>query len=280
MPLRKGQTLEIEYSSGAETLIKWSASDGAETWFDAEFSLNKSLIIKKTSNDKIAIKLLDLLNAARNLNPAFLVVPGTYSAKNQLDFNRDWGWGSSSTLISNVAWWAEIDPFELNSLISEGSGYDIACARSETPLFYRLTIGNPEIESIRFNPGFSDHLVFIYLGSKQDTPVEINRFIPDQAHLNTQIKEVSAISEQMAASVSLEHFNNLIDRHESIMGNILKRQPVKELLFPDFDGSVKSLGAWGGDFIMASSANDYMKTKRYFDERGYTVAFSWNEIIR
>ena len=56
----------------------------------------------------------------------------------ELTFDKDWGLGSSSTLISNLSQLARIDPYELNNRVFNGSGYDIACAKSESPLLYRL----------------------------------------------------------------------------------------------------------------------------------------------
>ena len=279
LPLRKGQTMEVDFTPGPATSIYWAASDPTGVWFEAEVSLKKKLTVESSGDLKTAQNLINLLSAARSLNPGFLSVAGIYSVNNKLDFNREWGWGSSSTLISNVAMWAEVDPFELNRMISLGSGYDIACARSEHALLYRLREHIPEMEETVFHPDFHEHIAFIYLGKKQSTSDEINRFNPDAEFLSSRIAEISRISEQMAVSATLEQFNNLVDRHESIIGKLLNHLPIKEQLFPDFEGSVKSLGAWGGDFIMASSVNDYLKTIRYFNKKGYYVAFSWNEII-
>ena len=187
---------------------------------------------------------------------------------------------SSSTLISNVAWWAGIDPFGLNRLVSDGSGYDIACARSGSPLFYKLSASVYETEKIRFLPAFHEHLAFIYLGRKQDTFSEIKRFVPDLKSLAPQIDTISEISSRIAETGSLGTFNNLIDQHEDIISGLINREMVKDLLFPDFNGSIKSLGAWGGDFILASSPGNYLATISYFKEKGYPVAFAWKEIIR
>jgi hypothetical protein len=55
---------------------------------------------------------------------------------------------------------------------------------------------------------------------------------------------------------------------------------VKEEQFPGFLGSIKSLGSWGGDFILASSPEKYENTVQYFKDRDYPVSFSWKDIIR
>jgi hypothetical protein len=50
---------------------------------------------------------------------------------------------------------------------------------------------------------------------------------------------------------------------------------VKEVLFSDFPGSIKSLGAWGGDFILVTKAGD---TVKYFERMGYTTIIPWKEM--
>ena len=36
------------------------------------------------------------------------------------------------------------------------------------------------------------------------------------------------------------------------MSKLTSKEKIKDKLFNDFDGEIKSLGAWGGDFILAS----------------------------
>ncbi len=280
LPLLKGQTMEVEFTPGTSLKIYWTASDLSGLWFEAELALDPQLTCISTTDPAIARRLVFLLNAARSLNPEFLNTAGSFSITNQLGFDRNWGWGSSSTLISNVAWWASVDPYELNRLVSDGSGYDIACARSGSPLIYTLKNGSHTADIISFHPQFQEHLAFIYLGKKQDTTVEINLFQPESDVLKNAIDEISEITMQLTGTHKLSLFNCLINKHELIISNILNRVPVKEQLFPDFEGSVKSLGAWGGDFVLASSTGSYQSTIQYFREKGYQTAFSWKEIIR
>lgn len=280
LPLRKGQAMEIEFTPGQSTKIEWLASDPNGLWFEAELAFEPHLACVTASDPVIAQKLIHLLNAAQSLNPDFLSAPGSYSVNNQMSFNRKWGWGSSSTLISNLAWWAGIDPFELNRLVSDGSGYDIACARSDLPVFYKLQNGVAKTEEIPFHPVFHERIAFIYLGNKQDTSLEISRFVPDPQFLIPAVEEISEITSQIAKTNNLSLFNSLVDKHESILSKVLNHATVKEMHFPDFGGSIKSLGAWGGDFILASSSENYDTTIQYFNERGYPIAFPWKELIR
>lgn len=280
LPLGKEQIMEIGYDPGLKTTIDWLASDPEGSWFKARLAFDPLLTVLDTDNHEVAGKLVELLNAAKSLNPDFLTAPGNYYVNNHLTFNRNWGWGSSSTLISNLARWAGADPFALNRLVFGGSGYDIACARSDSPLLYRLASGKPEIREIPFHPSFHEHIAFIHLGVKQDTPMEIKGFNPDPALVLPAVAEISAITSEIAATTLLTRFNSLIERHESIIGHLLNRPAIQSSLFADFNGSIKSLGAWGGDFIMASSPDTFESTVRYFRARGFPVSFSWKEIIR
>ena len=47
-------------------------------------------------------------------------------------------------------------------------------------------------------------------------------------------------------------------------------------MFPDFDGVIKSLGAWGGDFVMVISNEN---PTDYFMEKGYETVIPYEEMI-
>jgi hypothetical protein len=67
-----------------------------------------------------------------------------------------------------------------------------------------------------------------------------------------------------------------MEYHEILMSEVLETTTIKEQLFPDFKGVIKSLGAWGGDFIMVLSKDD---PKQYFTEKGYAVVLKYDEIV-
>lgn len=149
LPLKQGQSLSLK-SNNKKGLLIWNAllSDG--NWFQATFDTKKLNIIE-TSNRQLAEKLSQILLACRQLSTTFLKEETGFSVETKLDFNPEYGFGSSSTLISNIALWADVSPFELLRLTFGGSGYDIACARIHSPLFYQLTDTGPKIEEVTFN---------------------------------------------------------------------------------------------------------------------------------
>ncbi len=78
------------------------------------------------------------------------------------------------------------------------------------------------------------------------------------------------------SSAEGKEFAKLMEQHEIIMSDVLETKTVKEKLFPDFKGVVKSLGAWGGDFVMVISKEN---PTNYFINKGYPTVFSYEEMV-
>ena len=93
------------------------------------------------------------------------------------------------------------------------------------------------------------------------------------------IKEISSITNQLLNSNDGKDFCSLIREHENILAKLLDRPKVKDQSFSDFDGEIKSLGAWGGDFILAYSENGKKNVQEYFKNKGLDYCFSYEEII-
>ena len=64
------------------------------------------------------------------------------------------------------------------------------------------------------------------------------------------ISEISEITKNILNCDDYKMFNELISSHEQIISKLISKQTIKKELFNDFQGEIKSLGAWGGDFIM------------------------------
>ena len=87
---------------------------------------------------------------------------------------------------------------------------------------------------------------------------------------------ISEISQKIVKAKNLGGFIELIDEHENIISNMIELPTVKQQLFSDYFGAIKSLGAWGGDFILATGDEN---TPEYFKERGYTTILSYSEMV-
>ena len=178
-------------------------------------------------------------------------------------------------LISNLSQFAEIDPYELNNRIFNGSGYDIACAKSKSPLLYRLSKNERDIEKVSFKPIFHEKIYFVYLNTKQNSLTEIRKY-KNLNPSNRLISEVSDITKKLLKSSNLKNFNYLIHSHEKVISKLISKQPIKQELFKDFRGEIKSLGAWGGDFIMASCDED---PSSYFKNKGFNTILKYSDLL-
>jgi mevalonate kinase len=280
VPLKKGQSIEItETENDGHPHLLWYAFGPGKLWFKTSFEL-PSLDIIGTDDRKRSIKLQLILLTLKQLNPTVFDGKYSYSIKTHLEFEPEWGFGSSSTLIANLAHWAKVDPYTLLNLSIGGSGYDIACALSEKPLFYQLKSLRPTVQSVRFMPLFHEKLFLVYQGNKQDSGNEMLRFnqLTKDVDLNAAIQEASEITEELALTHSFTSFCNLMDNHEALISALLQHPPLKTS-FPDFDGHIKSLGAWGGDFFLAMSNQSYDEIVNYFASKGLHTIFKYNELI-
>ena len=276
LPLKFSQILTVATSEG-KSIIDWESMIHDKIWFSAKLRLTDFQIIE-SNIPAISETLGNILMAARKLNPNFLREPQDLLVTSVMDFNPGWGIGSSSSLISNIAYWAACDPFELNRLIFNGSGYDIACTRSATPIIYEVTKDQSSCREANFHPLFHHQLYFVYLNRKQNSKDTIRRL--DLSMVKTeQIDTISQLTLGLEQAPDLDTFQLLMERHEEIVGEIINKDPVKSSDFNDFDGSLKSLGAWGGDFILAASSASEEYVRNYFTDKGLTTFFKYNEIV-
>ena len=286
LPTKYGQTLTIKELDSS--MISWTSLDEkGEIWFRTslplEFFRNSGVNIPNeaensllTSADKVAKMLLKILLEAKRLNPNFLNGKIGYEVHTKLSFPRDWGLGSSSTLINNIAQWAKVDPFALLSKTFNGSGYDIACAQHNQPIVYQIKNNGQFIKEIEFNPPFKDALFFVHLNRKQNSREGITRYKEQEFDKESLITKISKLTEECIRCTEITRFKELMNTHELLLADILNLTPVKEKLFPDFEGSLKSLGAWGGDFVLAIGDTN---TPEYFNNKGYKTVIPFAEMI-
>jgi len=277
LPVRYGQSLHVEVADGQPYLL-WESRVKGNEWFTAGYRLPE-LDIVSASDQEIAGRLQTLLRNASSLNPDMLGGSCEIKALADIGFDLNLGLGSSSTLISNIAWWFNVDPFQLFRTTFNGSGYDIACARSAQAVLYQVVDNNPVIRQVKFDPPFRDQLFFVHLGKKQDTLSGIRHYRSSVVESQKEIERISAISDYLWQTTDLYEFERLLIEHESIISRILGIEPVKESHFSDLPGSVKSLGAWGGDFILVTWSRSRQELEKYFHSKGLKTIYSFDELI-
>ena len=138
VPLVRGQILSVEETTD-RGVIEWHSLEYNKEWFF--LSMNTTVFdILDTTDKQVAERLRKMLVASRRLNPLFLSKDKGYKVVNDMDFKKEWEFGSSSTLIANLARWAGVNPFALHRKVSKGSGYDVIAALKEGPFFFPRTL--------------------------------------------------------------------------------------------------------------------------------------------
>lgn len=278
LPTRLGQRLEVFVEKiQADSVLNWTAYlDDNSVWFRAQISLNQLELIH-SSNWKLANQLIEIFRVIQKLNPSFFSQKNiSVNCTTRLEFPKNWGLGSSSTLLYLLAQLTEVNPYELSDLTFKSSGYDVACAQNNSPILYKLNSKQREVQSVPFRPNFADQLYFVYLNKKQDTQKSVPNQYGKLAKSQTLIENISSITEQLLHSRSLSEFERLIDQHEMILSNHMQIPRVKDLYFSDYEGEMKSLGAWGGDFVLITAREGF---KEYFQEKGYSTILEYKELV-
>ncbi len=279
LPLRLGQSLEVTTIDDENGMIHWDAYTPRGFWFASIFSKHDFTVHASDDMDK-ADNLSRIFKAIKSLNPNILQDKKDYFFITRLEFDSEWGLGSSSTLISLLAQWAEVDPYELLKMTMGGSGYDIACATASQPIIYHLENSSPIVEKADFKPAFADKLYFVYQGHKQSSGKEVKSF-KERAKTNdfsSEVSEISDISDKLVSTTSFNDFCALLTRHEAIMSRCLE-QPSLKSQYPDFQGVIKSLGAWGGDFFLAATELSKTEVTTYFHNKGLNTIIKYDDIV-
>ena len=274
LPTKFGQYLSV-FPIQSKVLSWKSYDDDGSVWYNDDIAIADVLSNNQTSTDKVRNTLIDILHQAHQANPTVLS-NGGFVVETKLTFPRNWGLGTSSTLINNIAQWFQIDAFQLLDKSFGGSGFDIACAQHNAPVTYQKKGSEIAVEEVLFNPAFKENIYFVYLNQKRDSKDAIANFRKKQKNLTNEIIEVSKMTDDLLSITDLNHFINFFKKYESNLGGILEVPTIQEQLFPDFEGLVKSLGGWGGDFVMVAS---HQNPESYFKSKGYSTIISYNDMI-
>ncbi len=286
VPTKFGQTLELE-TLEAE-IIHWIAYNYlGNIWFEHRFQIGKiigeiqetkkSTVEESQKMEGVRSRLFQILRQAHLLNPEILTSGRGYKIVTQLDFPNNWGLGSSSTLLNNISQWFKIDAFLLLEKTFGGSGYDIAAAQKDQSFTYQRGQNNRSILNVGFNPEFGEHLFFVHLKQKQNSRESISGYKQQpKDSLKETIDRISSLTSRFIGCKSLEEFNLLIEIHEATISKIVNIPKIKSKLFPDYPGAIKSLGGWGGDFILATGGE---KSQDYFRKKGFGTIIPYSQMI-
>lgn len=274
VPTKLGQDLFCEEIDNQKSIIIWEAFHQEKPWLFLKLDYQNWDILE-TNLPEAANFMVKLLSNIQKLSENCFRGDRAYHFRTNLQFPPDYGLGSSSTLINNLAEWANVDAFELSDMSLGGSGYDIAVAKEKSAILFQNLKGNRIYEKIDFQPQFKSELFFIHLNQKQDSRegIQLYQSKPKSPEL---INEFSILTRAIIESQDLEKFSHLMTIHEEKLSNFLNIKTSKEKFFENCPSFIKSLGAWGGDFVMSSKFEGY---RAWFSERGFDSIFSYNDLI-
>ncbi len=274
IPTQFGQKLTIQEIEDSQSLIIWDSRCQNQLWVKTKINYKNWKILESNLTDS-ALFIMKIMKEIQKLSSDKFKKNTSYLIKSNLEFPQNFGLGSSSTLITNLSKWAKINPFELNENILGGSGYDIAVAQNSSAILYQIKDKIRHIEKINFLPKFKNELLFIHLNKKQNSREGIKLY-RSKNKSQQLIQKFSEITKSIIQCNDINSFSELMNLHEKKLSQFLGLKTAKEIYFPDCPVFIKSLGAWGGDFIMSRKFNGYQK---YFKEKGFESIFTWQDLI-
>ena len=277
VPLQMGQMLK-RIRSEDERKFTWKAFDRNKLWFTVTIDPLHMKVLS-TDDPPRARYLCKMFKACIEMMPSFQEDLFKWNVETHLEFSPEWGFGSSSTLTALLSEWAEVNPLDLHFMTSEGSGFDVACAIADGPVQYRLRDGEPHYKHVPFHPPFKDHLYFAWLGTKQPTATHLGDIAGRLQPGYEVIHRFSLLTEEMTRAGELDYFQSLMEEHEELLSGLLGIRKVSESRFPGLQGSVKSLGAWGGDFVMIASTLPEQELYDYLYHLNIQVIFRFQDLV-
>jgi len=279
VPTRQGQWLEVVPTTETNRLHWQSFDHAGMLWWEGEWTWREGRWVSHRPDDAVGRRLTALLSAALQQRPDCQQKLAGARVSSRLEFPRDWGLGSSSTLISNLARWLDVDPWLLLADSFGGSGYDLACAETSAPILYQLRQGRPHFVSLPWVPPYRSCLSFVYTGQKQDSREGIQRYRARAGQLQAPLQALNELTLALLRAADRQTAMELLSAHERLVSETIGIEPIQARLFSDFPGQLKSLGAWGGDFMLAVSEGGTEETRSYFARRGLSTVLSYDDMV-
>jgi mevalonate kinase len=285
LPSLLGQSMKVEVRRSHSNFIYWrSYNIQGQEWFFAQFEpWNLKLVSEETPEAKF---LQSILQEARRLNIHFLREQGDVYVETRLEFPQEWGLGSSSSLIYNVAQWAYVSSLQLHRAVSKGSGFDVVAAGLGHPFSFWLDDGAAQHwETNQGVLSFADKLYFLPLGKKTNSELATKEFrdrleLLDAKQKKSLVSHFDTIHECLLAANNFVELRSLIENHETSLSQFLEIEKVStrfhNILNLNFTNdeqwknlweniTMKSLGAWGGDMVLVASELPAEKLSEFFN---------------
>lgn len=279
LPTWFGQNLVVKTGERTgKNHILWTAKESGETWFSAVFDTNLNTL--ETSDEEKAEFLKNILKNLQILSPGCFDKLLLYTFTTHIDFHRMWGLGSSSTLIRLLADWAGVDPYLLHARVSSGSGYDIAAAGTNEVFIYRRNGEKISVRSVALSEALTEMMYFVYLGRKEPTEQALNHYRLKGLPSKQEVEHMSALTRKFAGAANISELSRIVKKHENMVADRIGSEPVKKRLFNDYPFPVKSLGAWGGDFVLFLNPEGEEVLRNYLKTKNLNTCLKYTELAK
>ena len=113
------------------------------------------------------------------------------------------------------------------------------------------------------------------MGEKQISRNEIKKYATLEFDRINLANQITKLTQEFLNCTDVSTAQSIIETHEELLSKTLGYPTVKKQRFSNIQGSFKSLGAWGGDFVLYMGAEDQLpEIKRL----GYSVIIPWKEL--
>ncbi len=246
LPVKFRQNFEITRKPGQGN-VHWQSFDyDGKEWMNCTFNL--------ADNTE---QLLPVLKPLRNMlshieqeRPDLCHAGFDFQVRIKASFRKEWGLGSSSALIANLAQWAETDPFALMRVSFPGSGYDVATAFYDQAVLFRLEHEKPSVKQVKELPDFLNAYRVVFLGKKVNSRESVADVQSRIINLQQHADYLDKLGMEALNAESPADFNTALTAYEHLLSEVLEMSPTGSH-FPEYPGFMKSLGAWGGDALLA-----------------------------
>ncbi len=282
LPTKWGQSMhvwEFDTPGNQHDFLIFEAKDIQNNiWFSCRFELPTFQVIDSDllSNTE-TIRLKQIFQKA---DLAHWKIGKSYRIETKLDFNRVYGLGSSSTLITLMAEYLNLNALQLQFEVFGGSGYDVAVGMIKKPIVYWLTEDDSNWQFWQMNTQLSQNWEVVFFGKKMDSRKSIsevqdalNEIAEDDfytAQFDHILKLTKNATDKLSMEASLEMYQKLLSEsiHLKTPYEVLEISPVN-------GGLCKWLGAWGGDMILVNDVilNAYPEKFENYSK------MKWNDLI-
>jgi len=270
LPVKFRQNFEVSVKTGMGR-IQWQSFDfEGKEWMNCHFSLAD----EAETLASVIRPLHQMLRLIAANRPDLCSPDLDLHVRIKASFRKEWGLGSSSALIANLAHWSQTDPFALMDVSFPGSGYDVAAAFQDVPLLYRIDENKRTTAPLPAFPEFLSEYRVVFLVKKvnsRESVFETRERIP---LLNEYLPKLNRYGMEALQSTTPATFNHCMLMYEEILADTLGLEPTGSQ-FADYQGLVKSLGAWGGDAVLV----EYVPGD-FEDVFGHLTSFRLGEIAR